>query len=55
MSALVQNEKYGTINTAYPTKNGYYIINFSSEPYTLQDNKTVNKQVIKSGELIIKA
>ena len=32
MSALVQNGKYGTINTADPTTMGYYVAKFLSEP-----------------------
>ena len=55
LSALVQNGKYGEINTEYTTVMGYYAVKLLSEPYTLQDIKTVDKQVIKSGELILKA
>ena len=43
MSELVQNGKYGAIYTKYPTTMGYYVVKFLSEPYTLQDNKTVEK------------
>ena len=32
----------------------YYVVKFLSGPYTLQDYKTVDKKVIKSGELIVK-
>ena len=55
MSALVQNGKYGAINNEYPTTMGYYVVRFLSEPYTLQDEKKVDKKVMKSGELIKKA
>ena len=55
MSVLVYNEKYVARNTADPTTIRYYFFKFLSEPYTLQDEKTMNKKVIKAGELIIKA
>ena len=54
ISALFQNGKYGVINNADPTIMGYYVVKFLSEPYTLKDNKTVEKQVTKAGELILK-
>ena len=34
MPALVQNGKYGAINTADPTTMGYYLVILLSEPYT---------------------
>ena len=55
MSALVQSGKYGAINTEYQTTMVYYVVIYFSEPYTLQDDKTVYKQVINTGELIVKA
>ena len=39
MSALVHNGKYGVINTADPTKMGYYFVKLLSELYTLQYEK----------------
>ena len=55
MSALVQNGKYGAINNSDLTTMGYYAVKFLSKPYRLQDDKKVYKQVIKSGEIIVKA
>ena len=55
MSALVQNGKYGATNTSYPTTIGYYVVKFLSEPYTLQGGKTVYKQVINTGIIIVKS
>ena len=55
MSALVQNGKNGVINTADPPKMGYYVVNFLSEPYTLQYNKKVYNKVTKAGEHIVKS
>ena len=49
MSALVQNGKYGAINTADPKTIGYFVVKLLLDPYTLQDDKTVDKQVIKVG------
>ena len=55
MSALVQNGEYGAINTEDTTTMGYYVVKLLLAPYKLQDDKTVNNQAIKSGELIVKA
>ena len=52
---LVQNEKYGAINTADTTKMGYYVVKLLSEPKTSQYYKIVDKKLIKAGELIVKA
>ena len=52
MSSLFESEKYGAINTTYTTKNGCYVIMFTSEEYTLQDNTTIYGQIITAGELV---
>ena len=31
---------------------GYYMVVFSSSPYTVKENKTIHEQVIYSGELV---
>ena len=49
MYKLVQNRKYGAINTSDPTTMGYYVVKFLSEPYRLKDKKKVDKQIIKAG------
>ena len=49
MSALVHNGKYGAINTTDQNTMGYYVVKFVLEPYTLQDDKIVDKQAIKAG------
>ena len=51
MDSLIQLGKYDAINTAYPTPMGYYVINYLSEPYTLQEYQTTNGQVSKKVEL----
>ena len=40
--SLVEPVKYGAINTTETTTNGFYVIMFTSETYTLQDNTTID-------------
>ena len=54
MASLVQPGMYGAINTYDTTKNGFYIIQFLSEAYTLQNNTTIDGQVISAGELVVR-
>ena len=35
--------------------NGFYVIMFTSESYTLQDNTTIYRKIITAGESVIKA
>ena len=49
MDSLVQSGKYDTIDTTDSTTNGFYVIMFKSEAYTLQDNTTIDGQIITSG------
>ena len=46
---LVESGKYGAINTTDTTSNGFYVIMFTSESYTLHDNTTIDGQIITSG------
>ena len=55
MALLVESVKYGTINTTHTRTNEFYIIVFTSESYRLQDNTTIDGQIITSGELVVKA
>ena len=55
MSSLVHNRKYGAVNTVDPTTTGYYVVKLISEPYTLQEGETVNKQFINSDRIIVNA
>ena len=55
MASLVQAGMYVAINTDDTTTNGFYVIQFLSESYTLQNNTIINGQVISSGELVVKA
>ena len=49
MTSLVQSGMYGVINTAKNTTNGLYVIKFISETYRLQNNTTIDGQVISAG------
>ena len=55
MTALVQYGKYGAINTSETSTNLFYVIMFTSEAYTLQNNTTIDGQIITSVKLVIKA
>ena len=55
MASLVKSGKYGTINTAETSTDGYYVINFISEAYTLQNNATIDGKIITAGESFVKA
>ena len=53
MTSLVQSVMHGAINTYDTTTNGFYVIQFISDAYTLQNKPTINGQVISSGELVV--
>ena len=55
MASLVQSVKHGSTNTADTTTNLFYVINFISKAYTLQNNTTIDRQIISAGELVSKA
>ena len=55
MATLVQEGKYGAINTTYITKKGYNMIKCMSEYYTLQEYTTCNGQISTAGELVVKS
>ena len=55
MASLVQSEEYGAINKTNTDTNRFYVIMFTSEAYTLQDNTTIYGQIITAGELVVKA
>ena len=54
MDSLVQSVNYSAINTADTTKNGFYVIMFISEVYTLQNNTTIYGQIISAGGLFVR-
>ena len=46
MASLVESVNYGSINKTDTTTNGFYVIIFISEAYTIQDNTTIDGQII---------
>ena len=55
MASLVESGKYGAINTTDTSTYGFYIIMFASGAYTLQENTTIDGQIIIAGELVVNA
>ena len=55
MASLIESGKYGAINITDTETNGFYVIMFTSEAYTLQDNTTIDGPIITSGEFVVKA
>ena len=49
MASLVQQGMYGAINTYDTAKNEFYVIQFISEAYMLQNNTQIDGQVISAG------
>ena len=45
---------YGDINTDDTTTNRFYVIQFIAEEYMLQNNTTIDGQVISAGELVVR-
>ena len=50
MASLVESGKYGAINTTETATNGTYVVIFTSEAYTLQDNITIYGKIITAWE-----
>ena len=55
MASLVESRNYGAINKTDTATNGFYVVVFTSEGYTLQDNTTIDGKFITTGELVVKA
>ena len=55
MASLFQSGMYGFINTDDTTTNVFYVIQFISEAYTLQNSTQIDVQVISADELVVKA
>ena len=52
MSLIIMEGKYGAIDTDDSSCHGYYIIKFSSSPYTLQTYLRIDVQVVSSAEIL---
>ena len=55
MASLVESGTYGAINITDTSTNGFYVIMFISGVYTLQENTTIDVQIITAGGLVVKA
>ena len=55
MASLAESGKYGSINITDKETNIIYVIMFTSEAYTLQDNTKIDGTFITAGELVVKA
>ena len=55
MASLVESGKYGSINTTDTSTDGFYVIMFTSGAYTLQENTTIDGQILIAGELFFNA
>ena len=55
ISSLAQSVKYDVMNTTDTTTMVYYVINFVSEFYTLQEDTTCDGQISKFSEMVVKA
>ena len=49
MASLVESGTYGAINIADTSTNGFYVIMFTSGAYTLQENTTIDGQILIAG------
>ena len=52
MYLIISEGKYGAIDTDDYLCHGYYIIKFSSSPYTLQADLIIDGQVISYGKVV---
>ena len=52
---LVESIKYGAINKNETAPNGFYVIIFTSESYTIHNNTTIDGQLTTAGELVVKS
>ena len=52
MYLIITEGKYGAIDTGDSSCRGYYIINFSSYPYTLQADLSIDGKFISSRDIV---
>eukprot|EP00957_Ditylum_brightwellii_P180175 13724417-Ditylum_brightwellii.AAC.1 len=55
MGAMVNENNFGAVNKNDPKAKGFYIVKFTSLPYTLKENIEVDNDLIKDGSLVCKA
>ena len=51
----MNQEKNGSINKTDTKTNEFYVIMFTSEAYTIQDNTTLDRKIITAGGFVVKA
>ena len=54
MSLISMEGKYGAIDTDDYSFHGYYIIKFSSSPYTIQADLSIDAKFLSSSEMLCK-
>ena len=55
MASFVKSGENGAINRTDTAKNGFFVIVFTLEAYTLQDNAKIGGKIITAGELVVKS
>ena len=55
MASLVQTGQYGAINTTYTSTIVYYVIKFTSELNTLQEETKCDVKTSTTGALVVKS
>eukprot|EP00957_Ditylum_brightwellii_P077130 5861602-Ditylum_brightwellii.AAC.1 len=55
MAGMMNENNFEAVNTSDPKAKGFYIVKFTSLPYTAQDNIEVDNDLIKEGSLVCKA
>ena len=55
MASLVKCVKCGAINTSDTSKSLFYVIMFTLEESTIQNNATIDRKNVSAGELVVKA
>eukprot|EP00957_Ditylum_brightwellii_P070261 5337625-Ditylum_brightwellii.AAC.1 len=52
---MVNENNFGTVNTNDPKAEVFYIVIFTSLPYTLQENIVAENDLVKEGSLVCEA
>ena len=55
MRSVVNPKYFRALSTDYPKEYGYYIVKFTSDPYTFQDNVIIYRRIITIGEQVYNA
>ena len=55
MCSVVTHGYFGDMSTDDKKQDGYYIVKFTSDPYTFQDNVIIYRRIITIGEQVYNA